>query len=104
MQLPSPGQLDKGRSGPYDNLTLLSACPTIASFTSEGTCKGKRVMAVPKRRTSHARQGKRRSHLHIKPLQIQYCPHCNEPVLPHRICPNCGFYQGREAVAPEEEK
>ena len=61
-------------------------------------------MAVPKRRTSHARQGKRRSHLHVKPTQIQYCPQCNEPVLPHRVCPNCGHYQGREVVALEEEK
>jgi large subunit ribosomal protein L32 len=61
-------------------------------------------MAVPKRRTSHARQGKRRSHLHVKPIQIQYCTQCNEPVLPHRVCPNCGYYQGREVVAMEEEK
>jgi large subunit ribosomal protein L32 len=53
---------------------------------------------------SHARQGKRRSHQHIKPLAIQYCSECNEPVLPHRVCPNCGYYQGREVVAPEEEK
>jgi large subunit ribosomal protein L32 len=60
-------------------------------------------MAVPKRRTSHARQGKRRSHLHIDPIQVQYCKDCNEPVLPHRVCPNCGRYQGREVV-PEEEK
>jgi large subunit ribosomal protein L32 len=62
-----------------------------------------RFMAVPKRRTSHARQGKRRSHQHLKPIQIQYCSQCNEPVLPHRVCPNCGYYQGREVV-PEEEK
>ena len=61
-------------------------------------------MAVPKRRTSHARQGKRRSLQHLKPLQIQYCPQCNEPKLPHRVCANCGFYQGREVVPMEEEK
>jgi large subunit ribosomal protein L32 len=61
------------------------------------------AMAVPKRRTSHARQGKRRSHQHLKPIQIQYCPQCNEAVLPHRVCPNCGHYQGREVVAEEEK-
>jgi large subunit ribosomal protein L32 len=61
-------------------------------------------MAVPKRRTSHARQGKRRSHLHVKPLHIQYCPQCNEPVLAHRVCANCGYYQGREVVPPKKEK
>jgi large subunit ribosomal protein L32 len=61
-------------------------------------------MAVPKRRTSHARQGKRRSHQFIKPIQVQYCPQCNEPVQPHRVCPNCGTYQGREIVETKEEK
>jgi large subunit ribosomal protein L32 len=59
-------------------------------------------MAVPKRRTSHARQGKRRSHQHKRPLQIQYCPDCEQPILPHRVCPNCGKYQKREVVAPKE--
>jgi large subunit ribosomal protein L32 len=62
------------------------------------------LMAVPKRRTSHARQGKRRSHQHVKPLQIQYCSRCEQPVLPHHVCPNCGYYQGREVVQAEEEK
>jgi large subunit ribosomal protein L32 len=53
---------------------------------------------------SHARQGKRRSHLGIKPVQVQYCSQCSEPVLPHRVCPNCGYYQNREVVAPEAEE
>lgn len=61
-------------------------------------------MAVPKRRTSRARQGKRRSHHHITPIQVQYCGQCNEPRLPHRVCTNCGHYQGREVVAMEEEE
>jgi large subunit ribosomal protein L32 len=61
-------------------------------------------MAVPKRRTSHSKQGKRRSHHHVKPLQVQYCSQCGEPVLPHRVCTNCGYYQGREVVAPEAEE
>jgi len=60
--------------------------------------------AVPKERIPKSKQGKRRSHLHVKPLQVQYCSRCNEPVLPHRVCPNCGHYQGREVVQMEEEK
>jgi large subunit ribosomal protein L32 len=46
----------------------------------------------------------RRSHHHKKPVQIQYCSRCEQPVLPHRVCPNCGFYQGREVVAPTPEE
>ena len=61
-------------------------------------------MAVPKRRTSRSKKGTRRSHHHVTPVQIQYCKRCNEPVLPHRVCPNCGHYQGRDAIVVEEEK
>ena len=53
---------------------------------------------------SHARQGSRRSHHHVTPPKVQYCHQCNEPVLPHRVCPNCGYYQGREVVKPKEEE
>jgi large subunit ribosomal protein L32 len=35
---------------------------------------------------------------------VQYCSRCNEPVLPHRVCSNCGAYQGRDAIAMEDEK
>ncbi len=55
-------------------------------------------MAVPKRRISRSRQGMRRSHLHVKPLAIQYCKNCDQPVLAHKICANCGHYQGKDIL------
>ena len=62
-------------------------------------------MAVPKRRTSKAAQGNRRSHHNLGPGKgVQYCPRCNEPVLPHRVCPNCGSYQGRDAIQIKDEE
>ncbi|MCC6419352.1 MAG: 50S ribosomal protein L32 [Gemmataceae bacterium] len=61
-------------------------------------------MAVPKRRTSHSKQGMRRSHHRIRPAQVQYCSQCGEQAQPHRVCSNCGYYQGREVVAPEKEE
>ena len=24
------------------------------------------------------------------------CPQCNQPRLPHRVCPNCGYYDGKD--------
>jgi large subunit ribosomal protein L32 len=56
-------------------------------------------MAVPKKRTSSARRDKRRAqHKAAKP-NLNRCPKCHEPCLPHRVCPNCGTYAGREVVA-----
>jgi large subunit ribosomal protein L32 len=51
---------------------------------------------------SRSRQGMRRSHHHLTPKQIQYCGNCEQPVLPHRVCGNCGFYQGRVVVEEKE--
>jgi large subunit ribosomal protein L32 len=63
-------------------------------------------MAVPKRRVSHARQGKRRSHQHIKPRQNTYCNRCGHAIQPHVVCWNCGWsnVQGREAIVVEKEE
>lgn len=61
-------------------------------------------MAVPKRRTSRSKKGMRRSHHHRRPIQVQYCSRCNEPVLPHRVCPNCGHYQDRQVVVMEDKE
>lgn len=61
-------------------------------------------MAVPKRRTSKSRQGHRRSHHHLTAKGVQYCPRCNEPVMPHKVCPNCGHYQGREVIKMDEQE
>jgi large subunit ribosomal protein L32 len=50
-------------------------------------------MAVPKKRTSKSRRDKRRSHERLSAPTVVPCPQCNEPRLPHRICPHCGYYK-----------
>jgi large subunit ribosomal protein L32 len=59
-------------------------------------------MALPKRRHSHSRSRKRRSHNAVKPIQLVYCPQCQTPAPSHMVCPNCGYYQGRTLVATTE--
>ena len=59
-------------------------------------------MAVPRRRTSKQRKRKRRTHHKAEAAAIQDCPRCGDPRRPHRVCPNCGYYDDREVVAVEE--
>ncbi|HFE52147.1 MAG TPA: 50S ribosomal protein L32 [Bacteroidetes bacterium] len=59
-------------------------------------------MALPKRRHSRARQGKRRSHHKVAAVTVVECPNCHQPKLPHRACPNCGYYDGRSVFIPRE--
>ncbi|MFN8709490.1 MAG: 50S ribosomal protein L32 [Planctomyces sp.] len=59
-------------------------------------------MAVPKRRQSKSRSRKRNSHNAVKPRQLAKCPQCGTSAPTHVVCPNCGYYQGRVLVAPEE--
>lgn len=59
-------------------------------------------MAVPKRKTSKAKRDKRRSpNMKMAAPGLSTCPKCHEPKLPHRVCPNCNHYDGKEIVASE---
>lgn len=59
-------------------------------------------MANPKRRHSKARTAKRRAHDALVPPSTGECPRCHEPKLPHRVCPECGYYRGRQVKAVED--
>jgi len=55
-------------------------------------------LANPKRRLSKSRAGMRRAHKALKAPFIDNCPKCEEKKLPHRACPSCGYYKGRQVV------
>jgi large subunit ribosomal protein L32 len=57
-----------------------------------------RLMAVPKKRTSKARRDKRRANHKAGSPRLNRCPRCHSPRLPHRVCPVCGTYAGREVI------
>jgi large subunit ribosomal protein L32 len=59
-------------------------------------------MAVPKKRHSKTRRDLRRSHLALKPSNPTLCSHCKQPMAPHRVCGNCGYYAGVEVKPPKE--
>ncbi len=56
-------------------------------------------MAVPKRRVSKARRDKRRSNVwKISAPELVKCSQCGELKRPHRLCPECGYYNGKQIV------
>jgi large subunit ribosomal protein L32 len=60
-------------------------------------------MPNPKRRHSAQRRAKRRAHDFLKQVTLAECPNCHEPKLPHRVCPHCGQYKGREVIEVSED-
>lgn len=61
-------------------------------------------MAVPKRRTSRAKRDMRRAnHDRVTAPNLIPCPNCGDFMVPHRVCPACGHYKGREIVALTDE-
>lgn len=59
-------------------------------------------MAVPKRKVSKARRDKRRnSHWKLSMPAMSKCPKCGAMKLSHRVCKQCGSYDGREVIQTE---
>lgn len=59
-------------------------------------------MAVPKQRTPKSRRDRRRAHHALKAKNLVQCNNCGEMRLPHRVCPTCGYYKGREVLIIED--
>jgi large subunit ribosomal protein L32 len=59
-------------------------------------------MPNPKRRHSKTRRDKRRTHDALTTPSRSRCPNCQDPKLPHRVCPNCGQYAGRQVIKTDE--
>ncbi|MGI6458450.1 MAG: 50S ribosomal protein L32 [bacterium] len=52
-------------------------------------------MAHPKHRKSKSKTRMKRAHHALSPRSLVECPNCRSSKLPHRVCPNCGFYKGQ---------
>ncbi len=59
-------------------------------------------MAVPKKKQSHSRTSTRRAQHRIAAPAVNECPRCHSLRRPHRVCPFCGTYKGREVLAQSE--
>ena len=57
--------------------------------------------AQPKRKITKVQQKVRRAAKKLELQQLGSCSHCQEPVRPHRMCSNCGYYKGKPVLAIE---
>lgn len=59
-------------------------------------------MAVPKRKVSHARKMKRRSSVwKLNAPALSKCSKCGAYTAPHKVCSECGYYDGKEIIKKE---
>ncbi|MCH5294806.1 MAG: 50S ribosomal protein L32 [Treponema sp.] len=59
-------------------------------------------MAVPRSKVSKAVTKRRRGvNMHLDAPNLVPCNNCSNLVLPHHVCPKCGFYRGRQVITPE---
>jgi len=59
---------------------------------------------LPKRRHSTRRGGKRKASIVLSLLGFVICPNCKAPILPHRVCSSCGYYNGKAVIVKKEKK
>ena len=60
-------------------------------------------MAVPKHKVSNKAGNSRYANWKISTPAIRECPQCHEKMLNHRVCKNCGYYDGVQRVEIKEE-
>lgn len=58
-------------------------------------------MAVPKKKTSASRSKMRRANWNVAVPNLVKCSNCSSMILPHCVCPSCGYYKKREIIKAE---
>ena len=58
-------------------------------------------MAVPKRKTSRMKRRQRKAANRYEGVQATFCTNCSAPSTPHRVCPSCVYYNGKQVLNVE---
>ena len=60
-------------------------------------------MATPKKRKSLMRRIRARAQSFVTLPNVVKCENCSSSRLPHHMCNNCGWYNGKCIIAPKEK-
>jgi large subunit ribosomal protein L32 len=60
------------------------------------------AMGNPKQKFGKSRTRKRRANWKTSAPVLAACPRCKKPRLPHTVCDECGYYDGREVIRVAE--
>jgi large subunit ribosomal protein L32 len=60
-------------------------------------------MPNPKHKHSKARRDRRRTGDALTRPPLSRCSNCQDMKAPHRVCPHCGYYAGREIITTKEQ-
>ena len=69
---------------------------------SGGCPQNRKTMAHPKRRQSHTRTAKRRTHDMALSPTLAICPNCGAWHGYHTVCGECGYYRGKQVIEKTE--
>lgn len=61
-------------------------------------------MPVPKHKLAKFKKYLRRQHLKLKSPSFVKCKNCGEEILPHQVCPFCGYYKGEKIIEVEKKE
>lgn len=56
------------------------------------------LMGLPGHRRTSSHKRRRAAHFALSDATTTKCGHCNKAVLPHHVCPHCGYYKGRPII------
>lgn len=58
-------------------------------------------MGLPSKRRTKQQKRERASHFALTASSFTTCGHCKRMILPHHVCPHCGYYRGRQVLKLE---
>lgn len=59
-------------------------------------------MGLPSKKRTNRSKRERAAHFALKAATLGKCGKCGADALPHRACPACGYYRGRQAIKVEK--